>query len=595
VRGRSALTGVVAAAGLAVAGLPAAHAASLPPVVNAPAPGPATVDYGYDAGHTFDAADPSITPPLGSLWSVALSGDPSQLLAADQLIFALIEKPSAAHPTATYLYALDPLTGRTKWNLLVPNGSEIAYESGVVAVAGGDHVQAFKAAAGAALWNVALAGAAALTPADGQLYADATGDTSTAQTIEALDINTGKVIWSAKPPLPEGAGPLAVAGDWVYLGEGNQAQAFDRTNGKLLWSVHTGQTAAGPATATLSSNRVFTPVFTPGSGAPGTTVNGPGLLNATGAGQTGATASIVSGDTGLQRTPQGTIATDVATATYIWSAFAQPLSILNGEAVAWGKNAIELRSLASGKLDWYATMTGSASSIVTAVGNGELLVGTAGHLTALLPYLNSAVPKVAVKTRPAFATYHGSSAKVTGSLAQPGTVQSYRFTVASRPVDSPKTSKFVNPRVRHTKPDGTFALTEHPELDTVYRISLPGSSVALSLFEIVALPQIKYQFGKPAGSHGQVTITLTTPRRITLGGHQASLYIGRAKSKRYELLGTGHLHGKKGHYTATFKFKLEKHVAKADFVTACFAGLYKQGMSYGDHLDRRCGNARIPF
>jgi outer membrane protein assembly factor BamB len=523
---------------------------------------------------------------------VSLKGDPVQILAADHLIFVLVARPSAARRTGTYLIEIDPLSGHTGWNLVVPNNSQIAYESGVVVVAGGDTVQGFKASTGASLWNVPLPGAVAVTPADGQVYVDAAGDAATAESIAAINVTTGKVTWSATPPTPIAAGPLAVAGDRVYRAEQNQAQAFDRTNGKLIWHVKTTAQSTGPATATLSGEHLFAPTFTPGNGAPGDMIAGGPLSDANGTAQSGVPAEIVSGDTGLMLTPEGVIANDVATGTYIWSAYTHPLAILNDQAVTFGKNAIELRSLASGKLEWWANMAGSANDAVTAVGNGELLVGTAAHLTALLSYNNSAVPKVRATAAPAYATYDGPPAKVTGTISQPGITQAYAYAIAGRPANG---KQFGTPAIAHTKPSGTFSFTEHPQFNTVYRISLPNSSAALSLFEVIALPHIGYRFGKPLGGMGQVTITLKAPARIHLGGRKTSLYIGRAKTKHYELLGTGRLKGKSGTFKASFEFKLAKHVGKKDFVTACFSDLYRQNMSYGDKLDRRCGAPKIPF
>lgn len=563
-----------------------------PPVVAPPAPGLATVDYGYDAAHDFAAADPSIAAPLGSLWSADVQGDPVQLVAADKMIFALVTRTNAAHVTSTSLLSLDPVSGHVLWNLLVPNSSQIAYASGVVAVAGGGQVQAFKASSGANLWSVGLQGAAAITPADGEFYVDADGDATTAQSIDAINVTSGKVTWTASGVSPTGAGPLGVAGDRVYRADQNHAQAFNRTNGKLIWQVGTASGSAAAATATLWNQEMFASPFVPGGGAPAASVGTQAMSDANGGAFGADTAAIASGDTGLAPTPQGTIADDLATSTVIWSAYTHPLAILNDDAVTFGKNAIELRALASGKLAWYATMAGKASETVTAVGNGELLVGTGGHVTALLAYGNSAVPKVVMKPLPAYATYKGPPAKVSGVISQPGIEQSYEFAIAGRPQGK---KAFGKPRLTHTHHDGTVIFSEHPERDTIYRISLPDSDVPLSLFEIVALPKVGYHFGTPTGNRGQVTITVSAPPRITLGGHKASLYIGRAKSKRYFLLGTGHLHGKKGSFTASFPFKLEKHVGKKDFVTACFVGLYKQGMSYGDHLDHRCGDARIPF
>jgi outer membrane protein assembly factor BamB len=475
----------------------------------------------------------------------------------------------------------------------VPSGSELAYASGVVAVAGGDHVEALHATSGASMWTLALKGVAGITPADGALYADAAGGSSTAGTIDALNLPTGKVTWSAKPPSPQGAGPIAIDGDRLFRTDGTQTQAFNRTNGALIWHVSSSGASGTAETPTLWGTRIFRSPFTAGSGLPGTTLDGPPLSDGDGSSVSGLGGEIASDDVGLQQTSQGLVAYNLSSGTLLWSAFVTPLAALNDQAVTWGKNEIELRSLATGALTWGAQLAGTTGHVVTAVGNGELLVGAGGNLTALVSYPASELPKATLKLVRAFATYGaGAPAQITGRLSQPGIEQAYAFAVAGQPAGS---KQFGKEHTERTHADGTLTLAEHPKLDTVYRVSLPDSTVALSLFEVVALPRVGYHFGTPDGARGTVKITVAVPDNIHLAHHRVSLYIGRAASKRYERLGSGRLSGQDGRFAASLHFKLEKHVGKKDFVSACLAGLYRQGMSFGDRLDRHCGAATIRF
>jgi hypothetical protein len=615
VRGRFALYAVIALTGAATAAMaataPPARTAGTstasaqaplalpvlpppgPPVLDAPAPGPDTVDYGYDASHDFAAADPSITAPLGSLWSVSLKGDPTQILAADNLIFVLVARPNASNPTGADLLSIDPGTGHANWDLMVPIGSQIAYQNGALGLVGGGRVQGFNANTGINTWNVTLAGADAITPADGEFYVNAAGGSNSAQAIDSINAGSGKVKWSVKPPSPHAAGPLAVDGDRVYRTEATQVQAYNRVMGKLLWHVSSIGVPGSGETATLWRQRLFRPRFTAGSGAPGAGIDGPPLSDGDGSNVNAQAAEIAAGDVGLQKTDQGMIADNLSTGALLWSEYVHPLGALNDQAITWHKDEIELRALASGAVTWGAQITGATGDAIAAVGNGELLVGAGGRVTALLPYANSELPKVTVKVPKAYVTYgSGPAAHVTGSLSQPGIEQSFGFSIAGKPAGS---KHFGKAKTSHTRPDGTLSMKEHPQLDTVYRVTLPGSTVALSLFEIVALPQIKYQFGTPTASRGQVKVTVVVPHSIKLADHAVSLYIGRGAGKVYQLLGTGRLKGHGGRFAAGFAFKLAHHVAKKDFVTACFAGLYRQGMSYGDRLDRRCGAATIKF
>jgi hypothetical protein len=614
VRGRFALYAVIALTGAATAAAPApapARTADIrtpdtraplalpslpppgPPILDAPPPGAASVDYGFDASHDFAAADPSITPPLGSLWSISLNGDPTEILAADNLIFALVARPNASNPTGADLLSIDPGTGHAISDLMVPIGSQIAYQNGALGLVGGGRVQGFNANTGINTWNVTLAGAAAITPADGEFYVNAAGGSKSAQTIDSINAGSGKVKWSAKPPSPQAAGPLAVDGDRIYRTEATQAQAFNRVNGKLIWHISSVGVPGSGETATLWRQRIFRSRFTAGSGAPAASLDGPPLSDASGSNVNAQAAEIAAGDVGLRQTDKGMIAYNLSTGALLWSAYVSPLGALNDQAITWRNNDVELRAIASGKLTWSAQITGATGNAIAAVGNGELLVGAGGRLTALLPYADSELPKVAVTVPHAYVTYgSGPPAKVTGSLSQPGIEQSFGFSIAGKPAGS---KHFGKAQTSHTRIDGTLALTEHPTLNTIYRVTLPDSTVALSLFEIVALPRIKYEFGTATASRGQVKITVAVPRSIKLAKHPVSLYIGRAAGKRYQLLGTGRLEGHRGRFAAAFAFKLAHHVAKKDFVIACFAGLYRQGMSYGDRLDRRCGAAKIKF
>jgi len=85
------------------------------------------------------------------------------------------------------------------------------------------------------------------------------------------------------------------------------------------------------------------------------------------------------------------------------------------------------------------------------------------------------------------------------------------------------------------------------------------------------------------------------PPSIRLEHRRVALYLARVRHRRYQLLGSGTLSGGAGHYSASFQFLLVNRVGPSDFVTACFGGLYRQGMEFGDGLDRRCGAARIHF
>jgi outer membrane protein assembly factor BamB len=567
-----------------------------PPAVPAPPPGSQSVDYGYDAAHDFAASDPAITLPLGARWSVKVAGDPAALLAADNLDFVVVDEPSGVAPTGAVVEALDPDTGAAKWSRTVPLGAAIAYESGVLAVGGGNAVQALASATGAPMWSLPLQGVTAITPSGGELYADAAGGPGTADTIDAINLTTGKPLWSVKPPTAGGAGPLGIAGERVYRAETTQWQAFDRATGRLIWHQSSSVSPGSADTATLWQTQLFRVGFTAGFSLPGTTLDGTAISAATGQPTSGSPAEIVSGEVGLVTRGTGVAALNLTTGGVLWSSLAQPLAILNGDALTYRASGLQLRDLNTGQTAWSATLTPSPTTTpVTAVGNQELLVGAGGHVTALVPAaLASHSVKFSIPTQ--YSVYGGAPAVGRAKVTEPGVRLAQQLTIAGEPWPF----KHYGPgRPVSTSATGVLKFTERPPLNTIYRITVPGSTRPIGLFEIVALPRVAYRFLTPslthAKLHGNVLVTVAVPRSVHLARHRVTLYLGIPKGHRYLRLGAGLLTGGNGHFAARLAFKLEQHVAASDFVTACFAGIHKQGMSFGDALDKRCGAEQIRF
>jgi alcohol dehydrogenase (cytochrome c) len=66
-------------------------------------------------------------------------------------------------------------------------------------------------------------------------------------TFTAINVDTGKVAWQHDAPEPMIGGALATAGNLVFTGEGNgHFDAFDATNGKLLWQFNLGAGVNAP-------------------------------------------------------------------------------------------------------------------------------------------------------------------------------------------------------------------------------------------------------------------------------------------------------------------------------------------------------------
>jgi len=59
--------------------------------------------------------------------------------------------------------------------------------------------------------------------------------------VNAIDLNTGKIVWSVKTDLPMMGGATATAGGLVFTGEGNGwFRAYDARTGMILWQFYCG-------------------------------------------------------------------------------------------------------------------------------------------------------------------------------------------------------------------------------------------------------------------------------------------------------------------------------------------------------------------
>jgi polyvinyl alcohol dehydrogenase (cytochrome) len=127
-------------------------------------------------------------------------------------------------------YALDPDTGKVKWNVRVGAGGET----------------------GGIEYGFATDGKNAYLPVS-DLHVDGTADGH----LVAVDLSTGSPGWriagptntcGGKPPLCNNAylSPPTVAGDVVWVGnQDGVLRAYDRTNGRLVWSYDTAREFTG--------------------------------------------------------------------------------------------------------------------------------------------------------------------------------------------------------------------------------------------------------------------------------------------------------------------------------------------------------------
>jgi PQQ-like domain len=592
-----------AAAPVASAGLLPPPSSSSPPPVVAPAPpGPETDEYGYDAAHDFAAVDPSLRPPLETRWSIPLPGDNAftGLLADDGLDFLLVTE--SAHDTRfSRLTELRASDGRTVWSRAIPFSSSLAYQDGVVAatantVPGG--VAGYSAATGATLWQLSQYQGGYVAAADGDFYATGQYTQYNGQFL-AIDGGSGKVIWNDSMPLAP-AGPPGIAGDRVYASASVGWEAFNRLTGAVLWQHDIGS-GPGVDSATLWGDELFrVNVAEPDlpGGLESLPESGAAVSDATGDPVGGAAGEVVADS--VAWAGEMTAAYSLTTNARLWEAALTPLAAINDDGLGFYAHALEqtqlkLVSLTHGHVLWQATVNrtpplDAAPVSGTAVGNGELLIASPGRLTALVPLGRGTRPTVRLRFVDPFAVYGRTAASITGRISEPSITTQMPFGLASARFPFKHATR---PAPHTTTPTGQFGFRLGPTLNTIYALTVP--QLKPIYFEVIALPRVRFSFGGVSGNRRRVTVTYSVPPAVKLGHRLVGLYIGRARSKRYELLGTGRLSGGRGTYRATFTFGLLRSVGPHDFLATCAAGLYKEGMELSDPLDRRCGAPVLRF
>jgi alcohol dehydrogenase (cytochrome c) len=85
----------------------------------------------------------------------------------------------------------------------------------------------------------------------GSSFKNVTGDTALQNgTFTGINVDTGKIVWNDTLPQPLMSGALVTAGNVAFMGEGNGwFDAFNATNGKLLWRYNLGAGVNAPPVA----------------------------------------------------------------------------------------------------------------------------------------------------------------------------------------------------------------------------------------------------------------------------------------------------------------------------------------------------------
>lgn len=235
--------------------LVAALAATAPAAsVALASPADQSVAYQLDAAHDGHISDAALATPLAQAWSVTLPGAISYPLIVNGMVFV-----TAADKT---LYALSQATGATVWSHAVGGTypwSGLAYGRGRVFVVNNSGLlSAFDPVTGSIAWSKQLPGqyffSSAPTAANGVVYV---GGAGVGGTLYAVRESDGRLLWSRSVANGDQSSP-AVDSQAVYVSYAcQQAYAFARNLGTLLWHHTSSCSGGGGKTPVVAGGTVF--------------------------------------------------------------------------------------------------------------------------------------------------------------------------------------------------------------------------------------------------------------------------------------------------------------------------------------------------
>ena len=572
---------------------PGPPSAAPPPVVEPPPPGTQTITRGFDLAHTFYSAEPAAKPPFGIVWKADLGGSISSPLVADGRVFVSVSRLSGY---GAAVVALDAASGRELWrydNADQPYFSMgLAYGDGiVVAVDPNGRLHGLDAATGARRWLQEGARSSGSHPlvANGLVYLQGNGQ------VDVYDLATGSPRFEIG--MGDGTDGLpAIAGDRLYVLAACTAHAFDRRDGNRIWRLDDrGCSGGGGDIASLYKRRVIGDEF---------------FLDA----ETGARipdrrpVRVVAGDVGVAPEGDAIVGRDMETGAQLW-AFKKPDDLYfdggsalaaAGDTVFWrvGQRLMTL-DRRTGAPGWVGRVTSSPAQHGIggiepdfAIGDGVVLVPVGGRLWALSGSAGDVPPQVTAKRTDAKgAIIYGSPVRIEGQLTSEGLAFSHPVSLMH---DEWPFRGYRPARRRQVEVEQTYAFSLEPRRNTVYRVEVPQAHS--KPIAVVVLPRFRTRrLDNSPGDFGRLRVDVRVPRSVRLAGRTLGMYVGRGAMKRYTRLGVGRVSGRRGRYRATFTFRTVSRMGRRDFIALCVRGIHRQGMSFGDRLDRSCGAARVRF
>jgi outer membrane protein assembly factor BamB len=542
-----------------------------------------------DAARRRWTVDPGLAPPFAFAWKATLPGRAGTVLAADGRVYAShVQPPGVA--------AFDAATGRKLWTAgAAQTGSyEIALAGGRVVVSDGAGVRGLDAGTGAVAWTFATELAGDLAAADGDVIfshraAGGSGSSGSSQ-VTLLDAASGRRRWSHATDDTDRFSPPAVAGDRVYQGTVCRARALDRRDGTQLWSREFENGCAGVSTYTgprLAGGRLLIPgmALDPADGhelavlpmAPRSVVG-----------------DVVVGDFG-----DGVAAGFDPDGRRLWSV--EPIRTgyasgigLNGTFLLADDVGLSAIDVATGKAGWRGKRLGIDSNTtiyepgLPVAGAGVVVIPHERELFTIAPAARAPAAPLKARARQDVISY-GHRVVVTGRLGS----EFGGVTPLSVAADGWGRGGFRPRDAAPTESDGTFRFSARPARFTRYRFDAVGAA-APKVVRVWVLPRFAERITRGRSDPNAITsrVRVRVPREVRARGRLLALYVWRAKARRNVRVATGRLHGRRGRFAATLRFRALR-TGRRDYLLYCVAGLDRQGMGGGIRLDRRCGRPRV--
>jgi len=195
-------------------------------------------------GGVHSPAPPAVFP-LKPAWTTPVSDFVEGALATDRRHLFAITRDGIVR-------AFDPATGRVLWQSEQRSGTLAASETGLILRLVDGTVKSLTPAKGTVQWEAASGIVGDLPPAlDGdRVFIAGKG-------MAALDIATGRVIWSA-PADPTVTAPPVAAGSRLLAGEEDGTlRCRDRASGVSLWRLRTGSALLAPPVVDPEQRRLY--------------------------------------------------------------------------------------------------------------------------------------------------------------------------------------------------------------------------------------------------------------------------------------------------------------------------------------------------